>query len=393
MNFDLSEEQEAVRDLAEQIFAGTVTVERVKEVEASDDRIDRALWGELADAGLLGIALPEDQGGSGLGVTEACLVLEQQGRVVAPVPYWATVLCGAVPIAAFGTTDQRAAWLPGVVAGDVVLTAALAEAGVNDPSRPQTRATPDGAGWRISGSKPAVPAGHVADRVLVPATAPDGVAVFLVDPGGPGVTRERAVTTDRGVVAHCTFDGAPAELLGDGSTRGDAVLGAVVDRALLGLCALQLGVCTAAMRHAAEYTSGRIQFGKPLSAFQGSQIRAADGYIDTEAIRVTMLQAAWKLDAGRDATADVLVAKWWASEAGQRVVHHVQHLHGGMGADIEYPVHRYFLWGKQIEDTLGGASATLQRLGRHLADAQRAGTVRSGTGAPVGAAVVEEGAA
>jgi alkylation response protein AidB-like acyl-CoA dehydrogenase len=147
---------------------------------------------------------------------------------------------------------------------------------------------------------------------------------------------------------------------------GERVLGAMVDRALLGLCALQVGVCESAMRQAAEYTSQRIQFGKPLSAFQGSQIRAADGYIDTEAIRVTMLQAAWKLDTGREASSDVLVAKWWAAEGGQRVVHNVQHLHGGMGADIEYPVHRYFLWGKQIEDTLGGASATLARLGAEL---------------------------
>ena len=192
MNFELSEEQDAVRGLAEQIFAGSVTVERVKEVEATDDVVDRALWGELADAGLLGIALPEEHGGSGLGVTEVALVLEQQGRVVAPVPYWATVCCGALPLAAFGTPAQQSAWLPGVVAGDVVLSAALAEVGVNDPFVPQTTATPDGDGWRIDGFKPSVPAGHVADRVLVPAATPDGVAVLLVDPAGPGVTRERA---------------------------------------------------------------------------------------------------------------------------------------------------------------------------------------------------------
>lgn len=392
MNFALSEEQEAVRDLAEQIFAGSVTVERVKEIEASADRIDRSLWGELADANLLGISVPEEHGGSGLGVTEACLVLEQQARVVAPVPYWATVLCGALPIAAFGTPAQQAAWLPGVVAGDVILTAALAEAGVNDPMAPQTVATRDGDGWRIAGAKPAVPAGHLADRVLVPASTEDGVAVFLVDPAGPGVTRARAETTSREIVAHLTFADAPAELLGDGSLAGGRVLGAVVDRALVGLCALQLGVCESAMRQAAEYTSGRIQFGKPLSAFQGSQIRAADGYIDTEAIRVTMLQAAWKLDTGRDVSSDVLVAKWWASDGGQRVVHHVQHLHGGMGADIEYPVHRYFLWGKQIEDTLGGASATLQRLGRHIA-AERAAGAPTDSGAPAGDAMVGTGAA
>ena len=367
MNFELSEEQVAVRDLAAQIFSGSVTPARVKEIEASDERVDRALWRELAAANLLGISLPVEDGGSGLGVIEACLVLEQQGQVVAPVPYWATVVCGALPIAAFGTPTQRAAWLPGVIAGEVFLSAALAEPGVNDPTAPQVRADREGDGWRLSGVKPAVPAGHLAQCLLVPAATPDGVAVFLVDPAAAGVTLERAVTTNREVVAHVTLDGARAEVLGDGSVPGAQVLGALVDRALVGLCALQVGVCEAALRQAAEYTSGRIQFGKPLSAFQGAQIRAADGYIDTEAIRVTMLQAAWRLDTGRPASSDVLVAKWWASEAGQRVVHHVQHLHGGLGADVEYPVHRYFLWGKQIEDTLGGASATLQRLGRRLA--------------------------
>ena len=158
----------------------------------------------------------------------------------------------------------------------------------------------------------------------------------------------------------------------DGSVKsasGERTVVWMLDRALVGLCALQVGVCEEAVRLAAEYTSQRVQFGRPLSTFQGAQLRAADGYIGTEAIRVTMLQAAWKLDVGRDAAADVLAAKWWASQAGQEVVHITQHLHGGMGADIDYPVHRYFLWGKQIEDTLGGASAQLARLGATLAEA------------------------
>ena len=206
--------------------------------------------------------------------------------------------------------------------------------------------------------------------VVVPAATPDGVAVFLVDPNGPGVSAERATTTNREIHSHMTFSNTPAEVLGN-VADGERTLGAMVDRALLGLCALQLGVCEAAIEHAAAYTSERVQFGKPLSAFQGAEIRAADAFIDTEAIRVTMLHAAWKLANGDDASNDVLVAKWWASQGGQRAVHITQHLHGGLGADIDYPVHRYFLWGKQIEDTLGGSAVTLARLGRRLAGAPR----------------------
>jgi 3-oxocholest-4-en-26-oyl-CoA dehydrogenase beta subunit len=143
----------------------------------------------------------------------------------------------------------------------------------------------------------------------------------------------------------------------------------MLDRALVGLCATQVGVAEGALRMAADYTSERQQFGRPLSTFQGVALKAADAYVDTEAMRVTLWQAAWRLTAGLDAAKEVLVAKWWAAEGGQRVVHITQHLHGGMGADVDYPVHRYFLWGKQIEDTLGGASAQLARLGQALAEA------------------------
>jgi alkylation response protein AidB-like acyl-CoA dehydrogenase len=369
VNFDLTEEQEAVRGLAEQIFQGSVTAERVKTVEASSERVDRDLWRALADAHLLAIALPEDVGGSGLGMTEVALVLEQQGRVVAPVPLWATVVCGALPIAEHGSAEQRSRWLPGVGSGETLLSAALAEPGANDPFRSSVQAVADGGGWRLEGAKPAVPAGHVADAVLVPATTGAGVEVFIVETSAPGLERQTATTTDRSLVAHFAFDGTPAEPLG-ALGSGEHVLGWIVDRALLGLAAIQVGVCEAALRLAAEYTNQRQQFGRPLASFQGAQLKAADAYIDTEAIRVTMLQAAWKLDMGRAASTDAIVAKWWASEAGQHAVHVTQHLHGGMGADVDYPVHRYFLWGKQIEDTLGGASAQLARLGAAIATAR-----------------------
>jgi alkylation response protein AidB-like acyl-CoA dehydrogenase len=368
MDWSLSDEQVAVRELAEQIFQGSSPVERVKQIEAGDERVDRELWKALADANLLGIALPESVGGSGLGAIETSLVLEQQGRVVAPVPYWATVVLGAIPIALHGTDEQAQHWLPGVVAGDTFLTAALSEPGVNDTLHPGVRATRTGDTWTLDGEKPSVPAAQVAHAVLVPAQTDDGPAVFVVEAGARGLGTTLAEATDRSLVGHLTLDGVSAEPLG-AVTAGEQTLLSMLDHALLGLCAIQVGVCEAATAQAAEYTSHREQFGKPLSTFQGAQLRAADAYIDTECIRVTTLQAAWRLDAGLPAHADVLVAKWWAAEAGQHAVHNTQHLHGGMGADIDYPVHRYFLWGKQIEDTLGGASATLARLGQVLAGA------------------------
>jgi len=366
MDFTFTEEQEAVEHLAAQVFGGHATVERVKEIERGDERIDRELWRALADAGLLAIAVPEEHGGSGLGLVELCLLLEQQGRHVAPVPVWPTLVLGALTIAEHGTPAQQREWLPGVAQGDVMLTAALAEAGANDPFRPSVTASRGGDRWRLDGTKPAVPAAHVAVRVLVPASVDGGdVGVFIVDPAGAGVERALGETTDRSRVAQLTFAGASAEPLGD-VADGARILSGMVDRALVGLCALQVGVAEGALRMAADYTSQRQQFGRPLSTFQGVALKAADAYIDTEAMRVTLWQAAWRLTAGLDAAREVLVARWWAAEGGQRVVHITQHLHGGMGADVDYPVHRYFLWGKQIEVTLGGASAQLARLGRTL---------------------------
>jgi 3-oxocholest-4-en-26-oyl-CoA dehydrogenase beta subunit len=377
MDFSFSDEQEAVRTLSAQIFDGLATVERIKDTERSTDRFDRTLWSELAKANLLGIAVPEEWGGSGLGIIELCLLLEQQGRRVAPVPLLPTLAMGALPIAEFGTPEQRRSWLPGVVSGETVLTAALSEGGANDPLRPSTVATAlPGGRWQLSGTKPSVPAVHLASRVLVPARTDGGsVVLLLVDPAHPGVRIEPATTTSRELQGHLSFDGVeldPDAVLGS-PDDGAAILRWLVDRVMVGLCAIQVGVAEEAVRQAAAYTSGRVQFGKPLSTFQGVALKAADAYIDTEAMRATLWQAAWRLSEGRDATADVEVAKWWAAEGGQRVVHITQHLHGGIGADVEYPIHRYFLWGKQLEVTLGGASAQLSRLGTRIADAARRG--------------------
>jgi alkylation response protein AidB-like acyl-CoA dehydrogenase len=373
MDFAFTEEQLAVAEAAAAIFQGMAGADRVAEIEDTADRFDASLWTELAKANLLGLAVPEEHGGSGLGLTELCLVLEQQGRAVAPVPLWATVVLGALPLARFGTPDQQARWLPALASGDVMLSAALNEVAASARNHPTMRARRDGDGWRLHGTAFAVPQAHLAARVLVPAAVDgspdDGTIVAIVDPAGPGATLERATTTDHQIHPHLHLDGSPvaaADVLAGPADGADAVAW-MLDRARTGLCAIQLGVTEEAVRRAAAYLNQRHQFGRPLSSFQGTMLRAADAYIDTEAIRVTTWQAAWRLDEGLPASEAVAVAHWWSSEAGQRVVHATQHLHGGLGADISYPIHRYFLWGKQIELMLQGPSAELARLGAMLA--------------------------
>lgn len=375
MDFTFDDVQTAAADAAERIFSGLVTPDRVQEVEATVDRVDRDLWAELAKAGLLGLALPTAHGGGGYGLVELALLLEAQGRVVAPVPLWATLVLGGLPVAEFGSESLQAALLPGTIAGSTVLTAALADVAadvaVGGPGRPAVRAVRDADGGLVlRGTAFAVPYAHVADRVLVPAATDNGVVVAALDPSASGVRIERALTTNREVHPHLHLDDVVVvgdDLLAGGDPgRGAEIVAWMLDRAWTGLCALQLGVAEAAVAQTAAYLNTREQFGRPLSTFQGTMLRAADAAIDTEAVRVTTWQAAWRLDHDLDADRAVSVAAWFAADAGQRVVFATQHLHGGMGADISYPIHRYFLWGKQLALMLGAPSAQLARLGRQV---------------------------
>jgi alkylation response protein AidB-like acyl-CoA dehydrogenase len=272
-------------------------------------------------------------------------------------------------LARFGSSSQRSRWLPGVVAGDVVLTAALTGSASSPTSTPPIVAEASGDGWILEGTELSAPQAHLAARIVVPATTGDGVLLALVDPQADGVTLERTVTTNREIHPHLRLSGVRVEAddVLAAPHAGRAVLDDLLVAATIGLCALQVGVCEAALTQTAAYLNTRQQFGRPLSTFQGTMLRAADAAIDIEAMRVTWQNAAWLYDTGREAAQSARVAKWQASERGQRAVHATQHLHGGMGADITYPIHRYFLWGKQIELMLGGPSAQLSKLGATIA--------------------------
>jgi alkylation response protein AidB-like acyl-CoA dehydrogenase len=370
MDFAFTPEQEALRDLARTICQDHATQERLKAVERDPDWFDRELWAALAKANLLGVAVPEDVGGGGLGLEELCLLLEQVGAAVAPVPAWATLVLGALPVAEFGSAAQRERWLRPVTAGKGILTAALVELPAEEPAAPQTTAVRDGGGWRLDGVKDCVPAAHLAGGIVVPASTGDGrVGMFLIEPSAPGVTLERLVATNKEPQARLTLAGARVAadgVLGD-PVRGRAMVDWLLDRALLGLCALELGVAERALRITAQYTAERRQFDRPIASFQAVQQRAADAWIDVEAIRLTTWQAAWRLDRGLPAREEVMVAKFWAAEAGHRIVYAAQHLHGGIGVDVDYPIHRYYLWSKALELTLGSGARQLARLGEALA--------------------------
>jgi alkylation response protein AidB-like acyl-CoA dehydrogenase len=384
MDFNYSEEQEAVRQLAGQIFGERSTHDRLKEIEATagdEGPFDRDLWRDLAKTGLLGIHLSEDVGGAGLDFVAACLVVEAAGRTAAYVPVVETMVYGAEPIERFGTDAQRKAWLTGVASGETILTAAMAElAGeviLPGGAEPATTATAQTDGtWVLEGTNACVPAALVADAILVPATrrtadgSSTGSGIFIVDTGADGVSLTRQTTTTGRPEAIMELHGVRVgaeRLLGEGAD-GAAVIDCITEFATTALCIEEAGVCASALELTAEYTKTRVQFEKPIATFQAVGQRAADAYVDTEAIRLTAWQAAARLAAGLPASAEVAIAKYWAAEGGQRVVHAASHLHGGVGVDRDYPLHRFFLLTRQIELTLGGANESLRRLGRMLAD-------------------------
>ena len=358
MDFTFTEEQETIAKVARQLFEHRATPEHLTELEAGDVRYDAALWRELATADLLGIALPENVGGSGHGFLELALFLAEVGWSVAPVPVYATLLLGADTIARYGDDGQQQRYLPDVVNGDRLLTAGLTEPGRSDPTAPATTARRDGDGWRLDGTKELVPAAQVAHTMLIPATLDDGdVGVFLLDTNADGVEIRPAETTNGEPHADISLDGAVVSGEDRLPGNGAEMIESLYARALVGLCAIQLGVTERALRIAAAYTTEREQFGRPIGSFQAVQQRMADAFIDVEAIRWTMWQAAWLLGQDRPPGREASIAKFWAAEAGARVAATAQQVHGGIGIDTTYPLFRYFLWAKHNELTLGSASA------------------------------------
>lgn len=361
MDFSFSEEQETVGKVARQLFEHRATPEHLTELESGEVRFDPALWGELASSDLLGIALPEAVGGSGGGFLELGVLLAELGWSVAPVPLYATLAIGADTIARHGDSELHQRYLPGVVDGSTILTAALAEPGNSDPTAPRTTAQRDGDSWVLAGTKELVPAAQLANAIVVSAQTDDGPGLFVVDTDTIGVDVQAVPTTNGDPHADVTFTAAVGRRL-DAEVGADPV-GALHTRALVGLCAIQVGVAERALRLAASYTSEREQFGRPIGSFQAVQQRMADAFIDVEAIRWTTWHAAWLIAEGRDADRAAAIAKFWAAEAGARVTATAQQVHGGMGIDVTYPLSRYFLWAKQLELSLGSASQQLARLG------------------------------
>ncbi len=383
MDFSVTNTQDELSALGRRILADLVTPDRLTELEKAGLGFDQQLWESLRAAGLLAAALPERVGGDGYGLAHQCSILIELGRAVAPAPYLESIVAGAGVLAEFGSDDQASRYAAQAAGGRLIIAPALAEPGP-DPMRslapevrsadasPQTalvtRAERIGAGWRLTGLKTAVPAGATAGLFLVTAATEQGTGVFCVEPSDDGVTVAPQALIDHPGAARLELSAvelAPDRLVGE--LADGAAAGWLASRMTLGLCASQLGVTERALELTAEYARNRQQFGRAIGAFQAVAQRLADAYIDVEAIRLTMWQAAWRLEADLPAQAELATAKFWAADGGHRVAHTAVHIHGGVGIDVSHRLHRYFTAAKQHEFALGGATAQLRHLGAMIA--------------------------
>ncbi|BBY33108.1 acyl-CoA dehydrogenase [Mycolicibacter minnesotensis] len=362
MDFTTTEASDDLSGLVGTIVDAVCTPERQRELDGLDERFDTELWRKLIDADVVSSAASESLGGGGFGVLEQTAILTALGRQLAAVPYLESVVLAAETLAKFGSADLQQTWGAPAVAGQKILTVALD----GDMGEGPVRAATAEGGYRLTGTRTQVGFASVADAFLVAAETDSGAAVFLVSASDPGVTVTSLATTGRGSVGHLELSGT--ELAADRLVGGAEVLDHLLSVAALGHSAYQLGVLERGLALTAHYAREREQFDKPIGSFQAVSQRLADGYIDVKGLRLTLTQAAWRVSEGLPATTQVATAAFWAAEAGHRVAHSIVHIHGGVGIDIDHPIHRYFLAAKQTEFALGGATGALLAIGRELAD-------------------------
>ncbi|WP_327316431.1 acyl-CoA dehydrogenase family protein [Streptomyces sp. NBC_01235] len=396
MDFTFTEEQQAAAEAARGVFAGvapdSVPSPALTRGAVADD-FDRALWSRLAAADLLSLLLDEGSGGAGLDAVALCLVLRESAKVLARVPLLENSAALAA-VQAYGGQELRSSLLARAGRGEVVLTVATNGRTGHDPAELAVTARqdgthgthgadgadgapgmsgatgPGGGEWVLDGVQTAVSWAYDADFVVVPARTGDDRSVLAIVPRGhEGVVLAEQISTTGERLGELRLDSARIAardvITADGAWEWLRALLAT------GTCALALGLGERVLGMTSDYAGKREQFGHPIASFQAVAVQAADRYIDLRAMEVTLWQAAWRIASGAPgalpASGDVAVAKIWASEGVRRIVQTAQHLHGGFGADVDYPLHRYHAWAKHLELSLGPAAAHEEALGDLLA--------------------------
>ena len=351
MNFDFSDDSRLLRDQARRFLADRSPPALARAaLTASPPGLD-ALWREMAGLGWLGAGLPEADGGAGLGAEAVCVLAEALGHALTPLPYLSGICLAAEAIARFASPAQRAAWLPRIAAGEARAAFALAE-GVGDPA-PGAIATELRVG-RLTGEKWPVADGMAAEVVVVAARAGGEIALALLDPAGPGVTRAPVEMLDPGLPhARLVLDAAPAERLPGARDFSD--IAALLDRAAVPAAFAALGGAEAALEAAVAYAKERHAFGRPIGSFQAIKHKLADVYVAVELARSNAWYACWALDQdGAALRLAAATAKVSADAAFFLAAKENIQTHGGIGFTWDADPHLYYRRAQMLSAALGG---------------------------------------
>lgn len=375
MDIGFTEEQDMLRTAARKFLDDECTTRFVRDRMAEEAACTPEFWAQIAEQGWLGIAFAEAEGGSGLGLVDHVVLLEEMGRAVMPGPYFATALLGGAAIQAAGSPAQRAEYLPRIADGSVKATLAATEPNARwDAAGVTATARPAPGGYVLSGTKFFVPDAHVADLIVVAArsrdgtTMEDGVSLFVVprSAGGLGVRLLPAVDDTRKQCEVVLDNVAVPEtaLLGELHGGWPALL-RVIDRAAVALSAEMCGGAQRVLDMTVEYAKFRTTFGKPIGSYQGVKHRCADMLVDIENAKSLTYYAAWAVDEGLDeAQLAVSMAKAYASDASRKVASAGIQLHGGIGMTWEHDLQLYLKRGKANEVAFGDATWHRERVAR-----------------------------
>ena len=357
MDFAFSGDQQLLKNAARAFLDERCTSAVVRGLWDDPRGESEAMWKDMAQLGWLGLSLPEAYGGSGLGMVETAILLDEMGRAAYPGPYLPTVLA-AHAVDSAGTTEQKNRWLPAIATGGARATTAFVDADLAwDPQSTATRAEKVGAGWRLSGAKQFVAWAHVADVLLVPARTPDGVTLFLVEPAAAGLALKPLTAIDMGTRwAALTLDGVTvgADAILGTPGNGERLVWELLRRAAVAAAAEMLGAARRCLDMSVGYAKVREQFGQPIGSFQAIRHKCAEMLLSVENSHAAVYYAAWALDAkAEDAALAASVAKSYVSEAARHVCGEAIQVHGGIGFTWEYDLHLYMKRAKALEPMYG----------------------------------------
>jgi alkylation response protein AidB-like acyl-CoA dehydrogenase len=365
MNLDFSDDQKALQDQVRRFLVEKSPPGAVRTILEGPEPFDRGLYKGLADLGVLGVAIPEEYGGMGLSHLELCLIAEELGRVIAPVPVSSSIYLAAEFLLQAGSQAQKAKWLPRLASGEAIGTFALVE-GQGRASADKIRASVQVG--KLSGQKSPVPDGGVADFAIVAARSGAGrgetaISLFLVDLAGPGVSRETLTTIDPSRnYAALNFQGSPAEALG-GEGQGWHIASQVEDRAAVLMAFEQVGGADRALEMARDYALERMAFGRQIGSFQAIKHMLADMYVSATLARSNCYYGAWALASGAsELPLAAATARVSATQAFQHCARNNIQVHGGMGFTWAFDCHLYYRRSNALALALGSLSAWEDRL-------------------------------